>query len=197
MTTTMYTRTSLATIREKFLAKRHGSSHISNGVSSSSSMMTMMMAMPLEGATTTAATAAVVASPLSSSVFLVANQVESWREYVPLVVSALVIIDIAMGRPVANAIMRPLQQQQQDSAISNEDAVAAANNKKKERVDTEAIAQQALDQAYASMELRRYLDENKSDAQRLQELRRQMDEEIVKVDAALKERQRKIDAGDY
>jgi hypothetical protein len=196
MTTTMYTRTSLATIREKSPAKRHGTSYISNGVSSSSSMMTMMMAMPLEGATTTAATAAVVASPLSSSVFLVANQVESWREYVPLVVSALVIIDIAMGRPVANAIMKPLQQQQ-DSAISNEDAVAAANNKKKERVDTEAIAQQALDQAYASMELRRYLDENKSDAQRLQELRRQMDEEIVKVDAALRERQRKIDAGDY
>ena len=183
---------STTTFSTNSLARRRGASYRHHDISSSSSMMVMM---PLEGTT---AAAVVVASPLSSSLFLLSNQVESWREYVPLVVSALVIIDIAMGRPVAKAIMKPLQQQQpaQPSMISNEDTVVVATNKK-ERVDTEAIAQQALDQAYASMELRRYLDENKSEAQKLQELRRQMDEEIVKVDAALKERQRKIDAGDY
>ena len=92
--------------------------------------------------------------------------------------------------------MKPLQQQQQEQQQQSDD-MSDNNKKKKERVDTEAIAQQALDQAYASMELRRYLDENKSDAQRLQELRRQMDEDMIKVDTALKERQRKIDAGEF
>jgi hypothetical protein len=198
MTATMYTRTSLATIREKFLAKRHGSSHISNGVSSSSSMMTMMMAMPLEGATTTAATAAVVASPLSSSVFLVANQVESWREYVPLVVSALVIIDIAMGRPVANAIMEPLQQATtNDSAISNETPWRRQTIRRKNVSIPKLLRNRHWIEPMQVWNCGAISDENKSDAQRLQELRRQMDEEIVKVDAALKERQRKIDAGDY
>ena len=62
----------------------------------------------------------------------------------------------------------------------------------KERVDTERIAQEALNQAYASMELRRYLDENKTEAQRLQEIRQRMDAELRQVDEKLGERRQQL-----
>jgi predicted RNase H-like nuclease (RuvC/YqgF family) len=120
------------------------------------------------------------------------NSVESWREYVPLVVSAAVIVDIAMGRPVANAIMKPLSQQ----ASSSENSDTMTKTNPKERVDTERIAKEALDQAYASMELRRYLDENKTEAQRLQEIRQRMDAELRQVDAKLGERRQQLLGGD-
>ena len=40
---------------------------------------------------------------------LLASGVEGIRQYVPLVVSCLVIIDILLGNPLANMVMAPLQ----------------------------------------------------------------------------------------
>ena len=120
------------------------------------------------------------------------NDVSSWREYVPLVVSGLVITDIVLGRPVANAIMKPLQGVQEELKVVSDEA-----SKRRERVDTEAIGREALDQAYASMELRRYLEENMTPEQRLQEIRNKMDDQMSQVDQKLEDSQRKFDDGDY
>ena len=152
----------------------------------------MVMTVPvLDNMVLLAASPSVSAS--SSFLMLLSNNsVESWREYVPLVVSAAVIVDIAMGRPVANAIMKPLSQQ----ASSSENSDTMTKTNPKERVDTERIAKEALDQAYASMELRRYLDENKTEAQRLQEIRQRMDAELRQVDAKLGERRQQLLGGD-
>ena len=70
-------------------------------------------------------------------------------------------------------------------------------SKRRERVDTEAIGREALDQAYASMELRRYLEENMTPEQRLQEIRNKMDDQMSQVDQKLEDSQRKFDDGDY
>ncbi|KAI2497916.1 hypothetical protein MHU86_16572 [Fragilaria crotonensis] len=154
---------------------------------------TMLMLPAVDNMMMLAASPSVSASSSSFLMLLSNNSVESWREYVPLVVSAAVMVDIAMGRPVANAIMKPLSQQA-SSPSENTDAMTKTNPK--ERVDTERIAQEALNQAYASMELRRYLDENKTEAQRLQEIRQRMDAELRQVDAKLGERRQQLLGGD-
>lgn len=127
----------------------------------------------------------------SSSLLLTSEDVAAWRQYVPLIVSALVITDVLLGRPVVNAIMAPLQ------AVQEEFVPDETKTNKKERVDTNAIAQEALDQARTMMELKDYLDTNKSEAQKMQEMKDKMDADMVKVDRKLQERQKKLDAGEY
>jgi hypothetical protein len=93
-----------------------------------------------------------------SAIVLGLGQVESWREFVPLGVSALVLIDVAMGRPMVNTIMKTLSSQ---SGMEDVEGVQSFSNiedsgrKRKERVDTERIAREALEQAYASRDLRK------------------------------------------
>jgi len=128
----------------------------------------------------------------SSIVVAAAAESGGWRQYVPLVVSLGVITDIALGRPLANAVMAPLQGIQDELKKPQDESA-----RRKERVDTEAIAQQALNQAYASMELRDFLERNKTDEQRMQEIRNKMDREMSQVDQVLKDRQAKLDAGEY
>mmetsp|Transcript_16601 Transcript_16601/g.23398 ORF Transcript_16601/g.23398 Transcript_16601/m.23398 type:complete len:191 (+) Transcript_16601:114-686(+) len=96
---------------------------------------------------------------------------ESWRQYVPLVVSCGVILDILLGSPLANAVMAPLRPPQ-----DGEDEIATkSTTNPKERIDSAQVAQEALDRARNSMELRNYLDANKSDEQRYDEIRKQID----------------------
>jgi hypothetical protein len=126
------------------------------------------------------------------------GQVESWREYVPLVVSGLVLVDVAMGRPIVNAIMKPLSPQSMDSSGMDDNAGMLQSDteqgrKRKERVDTERIAKEALEQAYASRDLRKYLEETKSDAQRLQEIRQGMDAQLKQIDYKLEQRRKELD----
>jgi len=85
-----------------------------------------------------------------STAFLLA-EVETWRQYVPLVVALGVITDILLGNPLANMAMAPMR----DATIdNNDDDVVAADGtttkkkKKKfvknpsERIDTDAIVRQ-------------------------------------------------------
>mmetsp|Transcript_2746 Transcript_2746/g.3305 ORF Transcript_2746/g.3305 Transcript_2746/m.3305 type:complete len:189 (+) Transcript_2746:123-689(+) len=96
---------------------------------------------------------------------------ESWRQYVPLVVSVGVIVDILLGSPLANAVMAPLRPPQDgEGEISSKDTTNP-----KERVDSAKVAQEALDRARNSMELRNYLEANKSDEQKYDEIRKQID----------------------
>ncbi len=52
----------------------------------------------------------------------------------------------------------------------------------KERVDSDSVAQAALDKARNSMELRRFLEENKTDIQRAADARDMFDKEAQKFD---------------
>eukprot|EP00545_Synedropsis_sp_CCMP1620_P010266 CAMPEP_0119006556 /NCGR_PEP_ID=MMETSP1176-20130426/2368_1 /TAXON_ID=265551 /ORGANISM="Synedropsis recta cf, Strain CCMP1620" /LENGTH=187 /DNA_ID=CAMNT_0006958485 /DNA_START=36 /DNA_END=599 /DNA_ORIENTATION=- len=155
--------------------------------STTSTTQRQMMILPTDDA----ALAAVLDFSTTTPTVLLAEEVAAWRQYVPLVVSLLVITDILLGRPVASAVMAPLQ------AVQEEFLPDASKTSKKERVDTNAIAQEALDQARTMMELNAYLESNKTEEQLLYELRMTMDKDMQQVDATLKARQEKIDKGEY
>jgi hypothetical protein len=63
----------------------------------------------------------------------------------------------------------------------------------KERVDTRAVAQQALNKAAASLELRQFLEDSKSDADRVREAQRKLDAQLRAYDEQkLNQPQKKI-----
>lgn len=55
----------------------------------------------------------------------------------------------------------------------------------KERVDSEQVAQAALDKARNTLELRDYLDQQKTDWNRMEEMRKKMDQQVVELDQNL------------
>lgn len=61
----------------------------------------------------------------------------------------------------------------------------------KERIDSEQVAQEALDRARNSMELREYLEAQKTDWDRMEEIRKKMDEEMAELDETLEKRKQK------
>jgi hypothetical protein len=126
--------------------------------------------------------------------FLLAESEESWRQYVPLVVSVAVIIDILLGNPLANMALAPMKRASEKGATGDSDdnttsvgggrslfsamGGGSAVDKSKERVDTEAIAQAALDKARNTLELRNFLEENKTNEQRYEEMRKKIDRQM-------------------
>lgn len=58
------------------------------------------------------------------SLLLIASEEESWRQYVPLVVSVGVIVDILLGSPFANGIIRRLNKDR----LENEEVEEKADN---------------------------------------------------------------------
>ena len=123
----------------------------------------------------------------SSSMLL---STESWRQYVPLVVSLLVITDILLGSPAANAVlsvMRPKEEgDEQGGGNSPLDTLlgkpSAPSKDLKERVDSMAVAQQALEKAAATKELRKFLDESKSDMEKMRDVQKKLDEQLAQFD---------------
>jgi hypothetical protein len=127
---------------------------------------------------------------------LLTSDGESWRQYVPLVVSVGVIIDILLGSPVANLALGPMKRASQkgngkDSDIDNGgsslfsgfgNANDVGASKSKERVDSEAIAQAAIDKARNTLELKRFLEENKTNEQRYEDMRRKIDKQLDEFD---------------
>jgi len=125
---------------------------------------------------------------LESSSLSVA-EVESWRQYVPLIVSAGVIGDILLGSPLANAALKPLRGDQDEAMDTPEQEF---NEESKARVDTEALAQQAIDKANGTLELRKFLEEQKTDSDRYEEMKRKLDEEMRDLDEDLAEREKEL-----
>jgi len=113
---------------------------------------------------------------------------QSWRQYVSLGVIAIVLIDIVLGSPLANTVLKPLK-----AEIEAEEAQEKSKNTR-ERIDSEAVAREALDKAQGAVELRRYLEESKTDWDRMEELKKKLDAEMVGLDADLKRRQASIDS---
>lgn len=133
------------------------------------------------------------------SSILLTSDTESWRQYVPLIVSVAVIIDILLGSPLANLALGPMRRASErgsmgdssrdsnvlgrNSLFSNTgDAKTSGTSKSKERVDSEAIAKSALDKARNTLELKQFLEENKTNEQRYDEIRRKIDKQMDELD---------------
>lgn len=137
---------------------------------------------------------------------LVSSETESWRQYVPLVVSVAVIIDILLGSPLANLALGPMRRASEKGATGDNNSQDGSDNgaagagggslfssfggngggkvvdKSKERVDSEAIAQAAIDKARNTLELKRFLEENKTDEQRYEEVRKKIERQMKELD---------------
>ena len=143
-----------------------------------------------------------------TSVLVLANEVETWRQYVPLVVSVLVITDILLGSPAANAVLSVMRPQEgvDDNAPDNagggstmtpslgsllsggQPSRKVAAKDSKERIDTMAVAQAALDKAAATQDLRKFLDESKSDMDKMRDVQKKLDEQLAAYDRKQLER---------
>jgi len=141
-------------------------------------------------------------STISSSLLLSEDgSVESWRQYVPLVVSVGVIVDILLGSPLANLALAPMKRASENGSGGESDdndggsggslfsafgggegGEDKALSRSKERVDSEAIAQAALDKAMGTLELKRFLEENKSDEQKYEDVRKKIDRQMQELD---------------
>ena len=114
---------------------------------------------------------------------------ESWRQYVPLIVSVGIIIDILLGNPLASMVLKPMRPEQEvDKSKKKND-----KPKSKARIDAELVAQQALDKANNTLELRKFLDESKTDYDRMEEMKRKLDSKMQDLDEDLAARQSEID----
>ena len=129
------------------------------------------------------------------------SDVAEWRQYVPLTVTGAVLIDILLGSPLANMALAPMKRATEEGANrgNNSNSSQSNNNNNnggslfstlggggsssrddgtKERVDSEAIAKAALFKATNTLELRRFLDENRTDEQKYEEVRKQIDRQM-------------------
>lgn len=115
---------------------------------------------------------------------------ESWRQYVPLAVSLLVITDILLGSPVANAALSALRNSEQQQQGDNGREASRREKDSKERIDSLAVAQKALDKAAATTELRRFLDESKSDMDKLRDVQKKLDDQLKAFDKRQAEKEK-------
>ena len=118
---------------------------------------------------------------------ILSAEVESWRQYVPLGVSILVIFDILLGSPVANLILSPMKKASEDQSNGEgqDDGERESTKDLRERVDTEAMAQATLDRARNIVELNKYLEDTKSDAKRFDEMKKKLDKQLEDFDNSM------------
>lgn len=109
---------------------------------------------------------------------------ESWRQYIPLGVSAIVIVDILLGSPLLNLIVAPMKRQA-EGEDGNETMFQQPKVNPKERIDSEKVAQAAIDKARNSLELRAFLDEQKDP---IEEARKALDKQMADLDETLDKR---------
>ena len=122
---------------------------------------------------------------------------ESWRQYVPLIVSACVIVDILLGSPLANMVLAPMrggqdEEEEGDDGTGSRTKTTPVINKSKERIDTEQVAQDAINRAQNALELRRFLDEQKTDWDRMEDMKRKLDSEMKDLDEDLQAREESL-----
>lgn len=121
----------------------------------------------------------------------------SWRQYVSLAVIAGVLIDIVLGSPLANMLLKPMrgdQEEEGDDTGEGKKASGAKNDitRSKERIDSEQVAKAAIDRAQNALELRRFLDERKTDWDRMEDMKRKLDAEMQDLDEDLQAREESL-----
>ncbi|GKY99122.1 hypothetical protein MPSEU_000867700 [Mayamaea pseudoterrestris] len=143
-------------------------------------------------------------SLLSSLLVAVTNDAASgWRQYVPLVVSGMVLLDIVLGSPAANGVLSIVQRKvdekdNRDDGSNNQDEDDSGMNTSssskmrqqssssvtsKPRIDVDAFVEQALTKAENMQSLREYLDARKTDGERMRDIRRMQDQQMAKLDS--------------
>jgi hypothetical protein len=125
----------------------------------------------------------------SSSIMVSA---ETWRQYVPLTVSVGIIIDILLGSPFANKILAPMRPEGEGDE-GKKDKKNDGKPKSKARIDAELIAKRAVDKANNTLELRNFLEERKTDYDRMEEMKRKLDATMQDLDEDMEARQKAID----
>ena len=149
--------------------------------------------------------ASALTSPSSSSLWIA--QQEAWRQYVVLATCLFVLGDVVLGSPFMNSVMKPLQEASGiessnsgsqgggglfSSILSTTDA-DSAESASKERVDSEKLAQEAIDRSKMLLENIAYMEKTKSDDDRMEEMKRSMDKKISSVDKALADRREQME----
>eukprot|EP00571_Detonula_confervacea_P005640 CAMPEP_0172322106 /NCGR_PEP_ID=MMETSP1058-20130122/45037_1 /TAXON_ID=83371 /ORGANISM="Detonula confervacea, Strain CCMP 353" /LENGTH=150 /DNA_ID=CAMNT_0013037755 /DNA_START=540 /DNA_END=992 /DNA_ORIENTATION=- len=141
--------------------------------------------------------------PTSTSI-LISSDGESWRQYVPLVVTGGVILDILLGNPLANLVLGPMKRasekgatggpmsgdDEEDGGGGNSGGLFSAfsggggvdSSMGRERVDSKAVAQAAYDKAMNTLELKRFLEENQTEEQRYEEIRKKIDRQMEELE---------------
>jgi hypothetical protein len=120
---------------------------------------------------------------------------EEWRQYVSLAIVAGVLIDILMGSPLANGVLKPLRDAQEvltKEGDGDERNRSSARALSKERIDTDKVAQEAIDKAQNALELKRYLESRKTDWDRMEDLKRNLDKTMQELDNDLKAREESL-----
>lgn len=168
---------------------------------------------------TTAADASTAATDVSSSL----SSSSSWRQYASVAVIGLVLLDIVLGSPVANSVLRnardSIDKDEVDDddttttrtpGIFNKDNASASgsstnassrprgirttgggpSSSSKPRIDVDAVAKQALEKAEGVTMLREYLDSRKTDWDRMEDLKRKMDQQMAQLDEQQQHRER-------
>lgn len=128
---------------------------------------------------------------------------ESWRQYVFPIVTAGVLIDIVLGSPVANSVLKPLRGDAVDGSDQGKNQGSSSsmfgNNKSKfdqtklkERIDSDQVAKAAVARAQNALELRRYLDNRKTDQDRMNEIKKQLDAGMQDFDSSYASNAKKL-----
>lgn len=118
---------------------------------------------------------------------------ESWRQYVFPVVTAGVLIDILLGSPLANSALKPLRGAEADAGDEDDRAADTYDvTRSKERVDSDKIAKAAIERAENALELRRFLDERKTDWDKMEEMKKSLDEGMQDFDSDFQTREEKL-----
>jgi hypothetical protein len=121
---------------------------------------------------------------------------EEWRQYVSLALVGGVLIDILLGSPLANTMLKPLRDGQEgltNEGDGNDRNKSAARARSKERIDSDKVAQEAIDKAQNVLELQNYLESRKTDWDRMEDLKRNLDKTMQDLDDDLKSRQESLD----
>ena len=100
-----------------------------------------------------------------------------------------VIVDIVLGSPVANAALGVVRQQAEDASgetkmqsFSQDGMMKDQGAVSKERIDSKRVAEDAIHRARNSLELRNFLDSNKSDRDRMDDIKRKMDDQVAQLE---------------
>jgi hypothetical protein len=136
---------------------------------------------------------------LSPSSSIMLCQEDSWRQYVPVVVIGLVLIDVLLGSPFAKSLLNKARPEAlgDESDANNRPSALGSNREstpnrarggtttsysRKPRIDVDGYAKAALERAEGVAQLREYLEAQKTDWDRMEDMKRQMDQKMQELD---------------
>jgi hypothetical protein len=134
-------------------------------------------------------------SLLSPSSSILLCEEASWRQYVSVVVIGLVLIDILLGSPFAKSLLNKARPENMSDEVDGNNRPSALGSSRestpnpargsysrKPRIDVDGYAKAALERAEGVAQLREYLDAQKTDWDRMEDMKRQMDQKMQELD---------------